>query len=79
MVVIALPISNTVTHDYQAFYKQIRSTEGCSKLKRSVDITSSGKNGLNIRTNANQKMGQDQVSGGVSVLCWLAAPVAMFY
>ena len=23
-------------------------------------------------------MGQDQVSGGVSVLCWLAAPVAMF-
>ena len=24
-------------------------------------------------------MGQDQVPGGVSVLCWLAAPVAMFY
>ena len=24
-------------------------------------------------------MGQDQVSGGVSALCWLAAPVAMFY
>ena len=24
-------------------------------------------------------MGQGQVSGGVSVLCWLAAPVAMFY
>ena len=24
-------------------------------------------------------MGQNQVSGGVSVLCWLAAPVAMFY
>ena len=24
-------------------------------------------------------MGRDQVSGGVSVLCWLAAPVAMFY
>ena len=24
-------------------------------------------------------MGQDQVSGGVSVLCWLAAPIAMFY
>ena len=23
-------------------------------------------------------MGQDQVSGGVSVLCWLAAPDAMF-
>ena len=25
------------------------------------------------------QMGLDQVSGGVSVLCWLAAPVAMFY
>ena len=24
-------------------------------------------------------MGQNQVSGGVSALCWLAAPVAMFY
>ena len=24
-------------------------------------------------------MGQGQVSGGVSVLCWLAAPVAVFY
>ena len=24
-------------------------------------------------------MGQDQVSGGVSVLCWLAASVAKFY
>ena len=42
-------------------------------------MTSSGKNGLNIRTNASPKWGQDQVSGGVSVLCWLAAPVAMFY
>ena len=24
-------------------------------------------------------MGHDQVSGEASVLCWLAAPVAMFY
>ena len=24
-------------------------------------------------------MGQDQVFGGVSVLCWLAAPFSMFY
>ena len=29
--------------------------------------------------NCKSQMGQDQVSGGVSVLCWLAAPVAMFY
>ena len=36
-------------------YQQNRSTEGCSKLKRSVDMTSSGKNGLNIRTNASPK------------------------
>ena len=43
----------------------------------SVDMTSSGKNGLNIRRNAIPL--QDQVSGGVSVLCWLDAPVAMFY
>ena len=35
--------------------KQNRSTEGCSKLKRSVDMTSSVKNGLNIRTNASPK------------------------
>ena len=35
--------------------KQNRSTEGCSKLKRSVDMTSSGKNGLDIRTNASPK------------------------
>ena len=34
---------------------QNRSTEGCSKLIRSVDMTSSGKNGLNIRTNASPK------------------------
>ena len=26
-----------------------------------------------------EQMGQDQMSGGVNVLCWLAAPVAMFY
>ena len=31
--------------------RQFRSTEGCSKLKRSVDMTSSGKNCINIRTN----------------------------
>ena len=58
---------------------QNRSTEGCLKLKRSVDMTSSGKNGLNIRANASSKVGQDQVSGGVIVLCWLAVPVPMFY
>ena len=32
--------------------------------------------GLNIRTLESPKVDQDQVSGGVSVLCWHAAPVA---
>ena len=32
-----------------------RSTEGCSKLKRSIDMTSLGKDGLNIRTHASPK------------------------
>ena len=35
--------------------RQNRSTEGCSRLERSVDMTRSGKNGLKIRTNASPK------------------------
>ena len=42
-------------------------------------MTRPGENGLNIRTNASPKMRQDQVSGGVSVLFWLTATVAIFY
>ena len=38
--------------------------------------TKLGKIGLNIRTHASPNAGQDQVSGGVSVLYWHAAPVA---
>ena len=56
--------------------KQKRSTEVCSKLKKSGNKTSSGEIGLNIRTHASPKVGQDQVSGGVGVLCWHASPVA---
>ena len=41
--------------DITAVLKQNRSTEGCSRLKRSVDMTSSGKKCLNIRTNASPK------------------------
>ena len=48
-------IFNTANGTYVILIKQNRSTEGCSKLKRSVDMTSSGKNGLNIRTNASPK------------------------
>ena len=43
---------------------------------KSRNKTSSGDIGLNIRTLASPEVGQDQVSGGVSVLCWHAAPVA---
>ena len=55
--------------------KQKRSTEGCSKLKKSENKTSLGEIGLDMRTHASPKVGQDQVSGGVSVLCWHATPV----
>ena len=49
---------------------------GMFKIQKSGDKTSSGEIGLDIRTPASPKVGQDQVSGGVSVLCWHAAPVA---
>ena len=43
-------------------------------------MTSSGKNGLNIRTNASPKWDRTRCpEEGVSVLCWLAATVAKFY
>ena len=44
------------------------------EIQKSGDKTSSGEIGLDIRTHASPKVGQDQVSGGVSVLCWHAAP-----
>ena len=46
------------------------------EIQKSGDKTSSREIGLDIRTHASPKVGQDQVSGGVSVLCWHAAPVA---
>ena len=46
------------------------------EIQKSGDKTSSGEIGLDIRTHASPKVGQDQVSGGVSVICWHAAPVA---
>ena len=58
-------------------YKQTRSTEGCSKLKSPE--TSSGEFCVYIRTIASPKLRQDQVSGGVSVLCWHPASVANVY
>ena len=49
---------------------------GMIEIQKSGDKTSSGEIGLDIRTHASPKVGQDQVSGGVSVLFWHAAPVA---
>ena len=49
---------------------------GVFEIQKSGDKTSTGEIGLDIRTHASPKVGQDQVSGGVSVLCWHAAPVA---
>ena len=49
---------------------------GVFKIQKSGDKTSSGEIGLDIRTHAIPKVGQDQVSGGVSVPCWHATPVA---
>ena len=48
--------------------KQKRSTEGCFEFQRSRDKTSPGEIGLDIRTHASPKVGQDQVSGGVSIV-----------
>ena len=44
------------------------------ETQKSRNKTSSGEIGLNIRTLASPKVGQGQVSGGVSVLCWHVAP-----
>ena len=49
---------------------------GMFETQKSGNKTSLGEIGLDIRTHASPKVGQDQVSGGVSVLCWHAAPVA---
>ena len=49
---------------------------GIFEIQKSGDKTSPGEIGLDIRTHASPKVGQDLVSGGVSVLCWHAAPVA---
>ena len=46
------------------------------EIQKSGDKTSTGEIGLDIRTHASPKVGQDQVSGGVSVPCRHATPVA---
>ena len=45
------------------------------ETQKSGNETSSGEFGLNIRTLASHKQGQDTVCGGVNVLRWHAASV----
>ena len=78
----------TVVHDktFYYIYNMVRRVlnsvsakekyRGMFEIQKSGDKTSTGEIGLDIRTHASPKVGQDQVSGGVSVLCWHAAPVA---
>ena len=49
---------------------------GMFETQKSGNKTSAGGIGLNIRTLPSPKVGQDQVSGGVSVPCRNATPVA---
>ena len=50
-------------------FKAKEKYRGVFAIQKSGDKTSSGEIGLDIRTHASPKVGQDQVSGGVSVLC----------
>ena len=71
--IVTLETVNCATTDNT---KQKQKYRGMFETQKSRIKTSSGDIGLNIRTLASPKVGQDQVSGGVSVLCWYAAPVA---
>ena len=57
-------------------HKQKQKYRGMFETQKSRNKTSSGDIGLNIRTLASPKVGQDQVSRGVSVPCWHATLVA---
>ena len=73
----SIPTENPTTNwQHKNATKAIEKYRGVFEIQRSGDKTISGEIGLDIRTHASPKVGQDQVSGGVSVLCWHAAPVA---
>ena len=66
-----------MTHEtYMISSKAKQKYRGMNETPKFGNKTSSGEIGLDIRTHASPKVGQDQVSGGVSVLCWHAALVA---
>ena len=69
-------VSHVLDDFYDDVLKEKQKYRGMLETQKSRNKTSSGDIGLNISTLASPKVGQDQVSGGVSVLCWHAAPVA---
>ena len=65
---------NKPSHPF--LFKAKKKYRGVFEFQRSGDKTSSGEIGLDIRTHASPKVGQDQVSGGVGVPCRHATPIA---
>ena len=61
---------------WKIVYQAKEKYRGVFEIQKSGDKTSSGEISLDIRTHASPKVGQDQVSGGVSVPCRHATPVA---
>ena len=70
---IFYPRNAFLAHQYKAKqkYRQMFQTQ------KSGNKTSSGEIGLDIRTHVSPKVGQDQVPGGVSLLCWHALKDAL--
>ena len=66
---------HTAESDFCKTFKQKQKYRGMFETQKSRNKTNSGDIGLNIRTLASPKVGQDQVSGGVSVPCRHATPV----
>ena len=48
------------------------------EIQKSGNKTSSGEIGLDIRTHASPKVGQDQVSGGIKTYCMLNFSFSVF-
>ena len=60
---------NFIIKSHAESSRQKQKYRGMFETQKSGDKTSSGEIGLNIRTLVSPKVGQDQLSGGVSVLC----------
>ena len=63
--IVLILIKNQLWYDSQQEAKE--KYRGVFEIQRSGNKTSSGEIGLDIRTHASPKVGQDQVSGGVSM------------